>query len=161
MSRGFRAIVTALAFGLASTAQAQDTAAPAPLTPPAAEKPAPTRVEIEQAIREQKARKSGAISGYVIGGIVIFAGIVKTAIDTVDEAEAKEARGDYSDTPYDYTGLGIGVLVAAPIFIVSGLTHADADREIRRIRRQSRSVGLAPARDGATVTVALEFGGGR
>ena len=133
---------------------AADAAAPA-VTPA----PAATRAEIERAIAKHKGRRSGAIAGYVAGGILIFAGVVKSVVDTDNEIDEKYDRGDYSETPLDYTGIAIGVAIAAPIFIASVNTHIDASRQLRTLYSKRSRLSVAPASGGAMVALNLEFGG--
>jgi hypothetical protein len=118
--------------------------------------PAPSREAIERTIQQQTARRSGAISGFVIGGIVILGGIVKSAVDTVDESDRKLEQGDTSDTPYDWTGTAVGLALGAPIIIVSALTFADAQKQLRHAKR--RRLSLAPVAGGAVVALRIEFG---
>jgi hypothetical protein len=163
---------TALCLALSVPARAEDPtpagpaeaapteAAPAtmlvePATPPPAA--GPSRDEIETVIAQQSKRRSGAIGGFVIGGIVILGGIIKTAVDTVDEADEKQARGDDSATPYKWTGTLIGLAVATPIMWGSAVTLADANKQLKKARRQRAKLAFQPTPQGGQLVLALEF----
>ncbi len=119
----------------------------------------PTRAEIERVIQQQQARKSGAVTGIVLGAVAIFGGIVVSAVRTANEVEDKEARGDYSDTKLDWTGTLIGLAVGVPSIAIGATTLADANRELRRARHQRFTLGFAPEPGRERLTLAFAFGG--
>jgi hypothetical protein len=151
-------LAAALVLSAAAPANAQDAGPAAPAAKNDASR-AEAQQALEQTIAEQKSRRSGAIAGFVVGGLLILGGLVVTIVQTAHEVDRKEQRGDNSDTPLNWTGTLCGIALAAPVIWLSVDTFTEAQRKFRDAKRHRVRVGLIPERKGAALGLSLAFGG--
>ncbi|MGQ0587829.1 MAG: hypothetical protein ACT4PK_11625 [Gammaproteobacteria bacterium] len=154
-------------------AAAEPAAPPAEAPAPAATEPAPVvdrslRIrEIDAAIAAQNSRRKGATAGIVVGAVFVAAGVVVSALKTVDNMEEAEQEA-YENGESEYTyetdtgGTLVGVLIGAPIIIGSILAITDSSRRVRALSRERSNLrfGLAPATgsgEPARLTLRYEF----
>ena len=115
--------------------------------------------QLDADIAKQNQRRSSAKAGFVIGGVVILGGIIATAVQTANEEEKRaEQTGQYSEeVSINWTGFGVGVLIAVPIIVSSVSTLRDANRQTRELSRQKRALSLTSGHDGLRLNIAFNF----
>lgn len=115
--------------------------------------------ELDAAIAKQNQRRSSARAGFVIGGVMILGGIIATAVQTANEEEERaEQTGQYSDdVKINWSGFGIGVLIAVPIITGSVWTLRDANRQGAELFRQRRAVTLTSEQGNVRLNIAFSF----
>lgn len=103
---------------------------------------ADTHASIDQAIEHEKSVRSGAITGMVIGGIVIVGGSIQSAVAS---AENTTNRNDGNPARHNvYVGYAVGLGLGLPIMGLSGWLFSDAQHKLNQLRRQRLSISYAP-----------------
>jgi hypothetical protein len=101
-----------------------------------------TAASIDQAIEHEKSVRSGAITGMVLGGIVIVGGSVQSAIAS---AENTNNRNDGNPARNNvYVGYAVGLAVGLPIMGLSAWLFSDAQHKLNRLKQQRFSVSYSP-----------------
>jgi len=126
-----RALVVALACCMAAPAWS-DPAASAP----------DTRAALDQAVQHEQSRRSNAITGVIVGGVIVVAGSVASAVSSVQNQDDKNNGRPASHNRY--IGYAVGLGIGLPIMAVSGWIWSDAQHNLNRLNRERLSVSYSP-----------------
>jgi hypothetical protein len=126
-----RALAVALACCIAAPAWS-DPASPAP----------DARAALDQAIQHEQSRRSGAITGVIVGGVIVVAGSVASAVSSVQNQDDKDNGRPASHNRY--IGYAVGLGVGLPIMAISGWIWSDAQHKLNQLHRERVSVSYSP-----------------
>ncbi len=126
-----RALAVALVFCMATPAWS-DPVAPAP----------DTRAALDQAIQHEQSRRSNAITGVIVGGVIVVAGSVASAVSSVQNQNDRDNGQPASHNRW--VGYAVGLGVGLPIMAVSGWIWSDAQHNLNQLHRQRVSVTYSP-----------------
>ncbi|MDR3419149.1 MAG: hypothetical protein P4L83_23480 [Nevskia sp.] len=100
------------------------------------------RAALDQAIEHEKSRRTGAIAGMVVGGLVMAGGSIASA---VAETENHDNRNNGSPQRHNiWVGYAVGLGVGLPILGISGYVFADSQHQLNLLKRQRLSVSYSP-----------------
>ncbi len=112
------------------------------------------RAELANRLERAAERRTAAITGLVIGGVIIAGGVLATAssAETVYNEDTQQ-----NETELEWAGAAIGAVVGGLVVGGSVSTLVSANRELRELRRQQRRLHIGYKPSTQSLVLAFHF----